>query len=238
MSKKEKQERSLFSFVLVGFLVCVFIMLLGALVLLPSLRRTEAAEKGRITIPSLVGTVYHPSAIPAGLSSHLHYRQDTTLPEGTVLSQSPSAGVRTRQGGELDLVLSTKHAGVRLPDVVGFSREDALRVIDALGLSCEITTEVQESQGAGTVLATYPEAGTLVFPAEGVTIVICQNKTVSVPNVVGMPLNEAILILERAGLAVGSITRIPHLVASETVLSQSVVGRADVGTSIDLMICA
>lgn len=232
----KKTDRSIFPFVLGGFLFCLLLVLIGALFLLPALRRTDTGTQDGITAPALLGTVFRESDIPEGLVPHLHYKQ-SALPEGTVLAQSPAPGVRCRRGGELDLTLSTPHAGVRLPDIVGKTHKEAIRILTELGLNYRLETEAREDLATGTVLASMPEAGSLIFPMEHVTLVLCQNNTIHIPNVVGMSLNEAILSLESVGAKIGSITKIPHMVASETVLSQSAVGPADANTIVHLVVC-
>ena len=230
------RERSLFSVLLFLFFFCVAVFAVGGLCLIPALRGTKKSTPEGIPVPALVGTHYTAGAVPRELTSRLRYATDTTRPEGTVLAQSPMAGALARAGTELTLTISTHHAPVRLPDVIGWKGEDATAALAALGLSCDVVYEAREDLPNGTVIACHPSAGAQVFPQEQVTLVCAKNTTVSVPNVVGLSLDDAILKLETAGLTLGRITYIPHAVASGTVLSQSVHGRAEAGAAIALVV--
>ena len=236
MKEKTDGERSLFPFVLGGFLLCLLFFVIGALFLLSQLRATSAQSEEGIAVPALVGGTLDSTTLPESLTPHLSYQFDATLPEGTILAQAPAAGVRCRHGSELDLTISTRRKGVKLPDVVGMQKTDAMEILALLDIPCTIENEVREDLPSGTVLATRPRAGERVFSAEGVTLVICKNETIHVPNVVGMPLDQAILTLESANLSIGTITRTPHVIARGTVLSQSITERAPTGTKVNLVV--
>ena len=231
-----RRERSLFSVVLGIFLSLFAVFVVGGLCLVPALRGTKTGTPEGIPVPYLVGRRFEACDVPQALTAHLHYQTDASHPEGTVLAQSPMAGVLAREGTELDLTISTLHAPVRLPDVIGCTGRDAVATLAALGLTADVVHEVREDLPDGTVIACHPGAGEQVFPQQAVTLVCAQNSTVSVPDVVGLSLDDAILKLEGAGLSVGSVTHVPHAVASGTVLSQSVPGRAEIGAVVALMV--
>ncbi|HEX6261880.1 MAG TPA: transglycosylase domain-containing protein [Actinomycetota bacterium] len=90
----------------------------------------------------------------------------------------------------------------QVPDVVGLTEEEAMRVLGEAGFTAQ-STEVDSSEPAGTVVGQSPQGGARVPVSTTVTIQVSTGKAprARVPDVVGMSEGQAIRALERAGFA-------------------------------------
>jgi serine/threonine-protein kinase len=94
---------------------------------------------------------------------------------------------------------------LEIPDLVGDPYEQAVEVLEDLGLSVEVVGQRPEGdQEPGTVIGLEPEAGTEIEPGERVRVVVAIDQ-VRVPEVSGKTIEEARAEIERAGLAVGNV---------------------------------
>ena len=117
-------------------------------------------------------------------------------------------------------------AQVAVPDLVGRQRDDAMRTLEAAGLTASVA-EVPSDQAKGLVVAQHPAGGTQVDKDSSVALNVSKGKdkpaepaTVSVPNVVGDSRHSAERSIEDAGLH-PSIQRVPSSQEKDTVVSQS-----------------
>ncbi|MFQ5869795.1 MAG: PASTA domain-containing protein, partial [Candidatus Zixiibacteriota bacterium] len=94
-----------------------------------------------------------------------------------------------------------------VPTVVGLSREAAQRRVRDLGFGFVVTgREYSPTQPLGTVLFQSPERGTVAKQGRTIKVIISQGSaTTEVPEVRGLALRQAQLILQEKGLTQGMI---------------------------------
>ncbi|HDP24151.1 MAG TPA: PASTA domain-containing protein [Deltaproteobacteria bacterium] len=97
-----------------------------------------------------------------------------TVPEGEVISQSPTAGTVVPYGSTVQLVISTGLCPVLVPDVVDMAEADAITAINDAGLVPEVVYAVT-GQSKGYVYSQSPEAGDEVHPGSIVVITVSDN---------------------------------------------------------------
>lgn len=162
--------------------------------------------------------------------------------EGSVLTQSPVAGVEVRAGTAVDLVV--EGAGVRVPGVVGAAREDAERRLAAAGLSVSVREVESDEENPGTVLSQSPDPRALVERGTRVALTVAvtpspvavsprEPEPCVVPELEERTEEEARRLLEEAGLSVGEITRLrydPDRVSGQAIEAGS---RVRCGTRVD-----
>jgi beta-lactam-binding protein with PASTA domain/predicted Ser/Thr protein kinase len=127
-----------------------------------------------------------------------------------------------------------------LADYAGRPRVDVVAELRELGL--EVT--IQEEQNGATpidfVIRTVPPAGTILIEGEPVVVVYNPNPQVSpIPNVVGIPIEEATEILTDAGFIVGSVTiEQTDQFGEGTVMSQNPIEgtQANAGDTVDIVV--
>lgn len=99
------------------------------------------------------------------------YENHDSIPANRILFQSVPAGKDVPYGSNTDVVISQGPGGLRVPDVVGFSFEEAQARIVGLGLRVgEVRYESSGAFDANTVLGTFPPADSVV--GKGAFIVV------------------------------------------------------------------
>jgi beta-lactam-binding protein with PASTA domain len=118
-----------------------------------------------------------------------------------VFEQDPAAGTAdVPKGTKVTLWVSAGPDTVKVPDLVGYTEEEAKAELDDLGLKVGTVKQVPNSgKEKGTVVRTSPDANSEVAKGSKVNLDVSNGK-VRVPGVVGLQLSEARRILVDAGL--------------------------------------
>ncbi|MHC5037329.1 MAG: PASTA domain-containing protein [Planctomycetota bacterium] len=139
----------------------------------------------------------------------------STVPADCIISQDPPPNAQVREGTPVNLVVASTPpvARVLVPNVVGLNRRQAVRQLRAVGLNPgPMQTVVRPNMPHGQVVGQSPRAGTNVLQGSSVSLTVSEPpQNLQVPKVVGMRLDEAKRVLERAGLRMGTLRE--HVVA-------------------------
>jgi serine/threonine-protein kinase len=141
--------------------------------------------------------------------------------QGVVLGQSPLPGQLTEPGTEVALTYSMGPELREIPDVVRLRAERARTVLEATGFLVTLDS-VESSEFKGTVVAVEPEPGAeLPLPAEVVLAVSLGPPMVPMPDLLGLPEEEALVKLDSLGLLVPEVeTRFRFGLDQGTVIEQ------------------
>lgn len=178
--------------------------LLVALLLLPGI-----LSKGESAVPNVVGLLYKDAAarltaagFTTSIGESIHH---ATAPKNSVLGQTPAPGVKSQKGNEVTLDVSLGARRGTVPNVVGMSRADAVKAIEAAGFdTAEDVTERLSQRPRGEVLASTPRPGvTLQQPSIVRLTVSAGPDAIGVPSLVGMPVEDALALLGQLGLVAG-----------------------------------
>jgi len=132
----------------------------------------------------------------------------TKVAAGIVISQGRPARAAVRRGIRVSIVVSKGAGSEAVPDVVGLSREAALRKLVAAGFKPASSEAASTKVAAGTVIATEPAGGMGERPGSAVTVLVSDGPPkVTVPELVGLSEAEARVSLDAEGLSVGAVTR-------------------------------
>ncbi len=195
-----------------------------------------------VTVPDVVGMAQAAagSAITgAGLVVGVVTLQySDTVAAGDVISQNPLAGETALTGSAVDLVVSNGPQPVLVPNVVGMTQADAEVAIIAAGLATGTATQAfSATVPVGDVVSQSPLAGTGVLPGSAVDLVVSKGpQMVTVPILVGLTINDAIVAILTAGLTTGAVTQVySETVPAGYVISQSPLAGASVplGSAVD-----
>jgi beta-lactam-binding protein with PASTA domain/predicted Ser/Thr protein kinase len=152
-----------------------------------------------------------------------------TIPVGIVISTDPPAGASWPQPSPVRLVVS---AGPPVPDFVGQPRAAAQAWADQNGVQLAVETARASSQPAGIVLHQSVPPGHPFTRGQVIMIVVSPGPPlVSIPNVSGMRVNQAVRLLHRLGFQVS----VEQFGPFQTVISYSPTGSAPKGSVITLM---
>ncbi|MEI7482048.1 MAG: PASTA domain-containing protein [Elusimicrobiota bacterium] len=122
----------------------------------------------------------------------------------------------------MDTVIHSRKE-VIVPDIQGKSAANALQLVSESDMAMRIDGyEFNDSVPIGTVLRQAPSAGTTVREGKIVKVVFSQGgESVFTPNLIGLPLRNAELLLRQRSLMLGEVSESYSLKAEKgTVLSQ------------------
>jgi beta-lactam-binding protein with PASTA domain len=91
------------------------------------------------------------------------------------------------------------------------SFENAISILDSIGLSLGDISEKEDSSAVGTILSQDPAPGTILPPGAPVKLTVSLGQFVIMPSVIGMNVDEAKSLLEKQGF------RISHIDETDTV---------------------
>jgi serine/threonine-protein kinase len=132
--------------------------------------------------------------------------EDTSIPEGSIINQSPLPGSLVKKGTPISVVLSKGKGGIVIPNLSSVPLEEARRILAEMGFKIgSITEQSSVSVAKGSIISTFPSPNSIVKKGAIIDLVLSRGKEVVVPNVLGRRLGQAKEILERAGLRVGRI---------------------------------
>ena len=149
-------------------------------------------------------------------------KTDPDVPEGEVISQNPEAGSEADKGSEVELTVSSGPDQVTIPQLTGFSYQEARQLLESDKYGLKVKKNVQESSAPeNEVINSNPPGGTAVDKGSTVTLLVSQGQA-TVPNVVGMDVDDAENALEDAGLKASTDEEPSDTVPEGQVIAQSV----------------
>lgn len=128
----------------------------------------------------------------------------STVPAGSVVSQSPAAGATLAQGGTVtfSIAVAPPAAGT-VPDLSGLSGDQASDAVAAAGFKPKVVRQTNADVAAGFVIDQNPAAGVQAAPGSTVTIVVSSGPApVEVPSVTTKTQTDATNTLTNAGFKV------------------------------------
>ena len=182
-------------------------LLIGGWFFYDSIQKQIQGEE-TVAVPYVVGI---PQALAvqniqdAGLIPQVRPVSNSDVEEGVVFQQNPTEGTRVDKETVVRIDVSSGKPEVTIPSVVGQTVEDAVAELTRAGLNAQVV-EVNSDKDVGTVTGQSPASGITVVEGTQVRINVSQGpKPVSVPNVVGLPYDQAASELQRAGFNVSRI---------------------------------
>jgi beta-lactam-binding protein with PASTA domain len=137
-----------------------------------------------------------------GFAPVVNHHASKTVPAGLVFKQDPPAGRRIPKGSAIRIWVSSGLPKVVIPSLVDTNVTDAVAVLTRLGLKVK-QRPVPSSKEAGTITAQDPPEGTKLETGSTVTVNVAKGpQPVSVPSVIGQPLEQATSQLQALGFNV------------------------------------
>ncbi len=200
----------------IGALIAIGVVVLAILLI---------SSKKSVSVPGVTGESEQAAAATlrgVGLDPVASQQSSTTVANGLVISQSPSAGSSVSKGSRVDIVVSGGPGNVAVADVSGLKAAEATSKLSQAGFKPTTRSEPSSSVASGLVIGTNPPAGTLTQVGSPVTVIVSSGPApVKVPDVTGQLLAAAEATLTNAGLTIGTITQKTSTEPAGTVLSQS-----------------
>jgi serine/threonine-protein kinase len=178
--------------------------------------QNQLQESATVAVPYVVG-LQETQAVnlitEKELVPRIRRAANSDVPEGTVFAQNPTEGTRVDKETVILIDVSSGKPEVTIPSVVGQTVEDAVAELTQAGLDAQVV-EVNSDREEGTVTAQSPAAGTTVVEGTQVRINVSKGpKPVTIPNVIGLPYDQASSELRSAGFNVSRIDVASELAA-------------------------
>jgi serine/threonine-protein kinase len=171
----------------------------------------------------------------AGLNPLVARGFSDTVPKGTVIDQSPQPGDHVQKHTNVQLTVSKGKETVKVPSVIGQSRDAAVSALVNAGLDPH-SFPVHSNKPVDSVVAQDPAAGKVVEKGSSVRINYSSGPAaVTVPSVTGLTFDQASTTLRNQGFQVSRID-VDSDQAKGTVVAQSPSGNATPGSTIQLSV--
>jgi beta-lactam-binding protein with PASTA domain len=198
------------------FRVLLLALVLLIVALVSALTAMRFAIHGReVTVPNLVdkSPAEARRIAEAGGFEMVAERQyySATVAAGRILSQLPPAGTLVRRGWEIRVAQSLGPQRAQIPSVLGQSERAAEMNIRRRGLDVGTIAALPWLKGVpDRVLSQSPPPNASDVSAPKISLLVAQAaplRSFVMPNFIGQPLGNARLLLQTAGLHVGSVTQ-------------------------------
>ncbi len=154
----------------------------------------------------------------------LEFVENSTLDNGAILEQNPSAGDKIKKGDVVVLTIVQKNGIVLDNSLLGMTEDQAKEFLTSRGLIATPILEYSDKVAPGIVIKTEPEVGSTVKIGTDVKIYIATDKqdTTSVPELVGCSKEVAEQLLIAAELELGTVKEVNSSLEAGMVVTQSV----------------
>ena len=170
-------------------------------------------------------------------SSSFHEQYDKDI----IYDQSVNAGMVVKEGATIKVKISSGIQYFSLSDYRNFEENQVYKILTDNEIEFNTVTEYNDDIPEGYVIKTEPGADTQIDTGTVVVVYVsmgAESTYTTVPSVVGYKLEDARMILNSAGIRIGSVERVDTDGQSTEVLSQSLSEGTTVenGTTISLVI--
>ena len=207
--EKERRERSPLPAALLFSVIAVLIFCYGAGYFVKSVLDPYGDQKdSKLNTPNLIGLYYSQViADPTYADFNIvegEYVYNESVDAGKIIEQSPEGSRKIEKGGTITVNISRGAKTFQLPEYTGQEARQVKIELERLGVICvEGTPEFNDEVANGYVLRTEPVAGTELTAGDTVTLTVSKGPEiilVEMPNLMGCSENEALTLLEAAGL--------------------------------------
>lgn len=114
----------------------------------------------------------------AGLKLEISEENDSLIEKNHVISQTPSQGTELKKGDTIHIIISLGPKDLSIPNLRGYTLEDAKKVLSQEGLSLgAVSYEYSEIYASGTVINQNPMAGSgNVKKGDAINVVVSKGK--------------------------------------------------------------
>ena len=159
-----------------------------------------------VNVPDVVGKTKEEATTilnDARLTSEPTQAYSETVPEGSIISQTPEAGQSVPHSSPVKLTVSLGREPISVPDLTRDTLDSANARLKELGLASSVTEEYSDTVKAGVVISQDPAAGESRYRGDAIALTVSKGpELIEVPNVFGKQEGEAAKILESAGFVV------------------------------------
>jgi serine/threonine-protein kinase len=143
------------------------------------------------------------------------------VPPDRVIRQDPAAGAVAQKDALVTLVVSKGRTQVDVPDIVGFTTQDAQKALKNAGFDSRVTSSRYGPEARGQVVAENPPGGKPASKGGSVALTVSKGpQPVTVPSLVALSVDDATAALAKLSLK-ANVSREPSdNIAENNVMSQ------------------
>jgi serine/threonine-protein kinase len=192
--------------VITAVAIGVVVLIIAVALLVISL--TGTSIKNTHTLESFVGMSYD-ELISSNNYDYVFVMEEENTDEvepGIIISQSPEAGTKILDGGQVTLYVAKSGGTISMPNVYNLDKDMAKKALEQEGLNnYTFTTVGSDSIEEGKVVYTNPKANSVVSTDTQITVYISSGPTteevkeIKVPDVSGLKQEGARAFLEKLG---------------------------------------
>lgn len=189
-------------------------------------------SEDEVEVPDLLGKSYSEAKEALnGVSLGIELgetRASTEYEPGQIISQSVEAGMKVDANTTIVVDICGDGEEVTIPDVDGYTRDRAVKALEDLGFTVDVTEAFDDNVTAGNVISITPKAGGKTSRGSVIRMVVSkgkqeENEEVSVPDIRNLTEAEAKSQLTKAGLKSGTArSAFSDTVEEGRIISQSI----------------
>ncbi len=191
---------------------------------------SKGAEEGKVPkLDGMTAKEAEKAITDAGFVASFGGNESSDADKDTVSSQSPDAGTKAEKGTTVTYKISSGPETVTVPDVTGYSRDNATSRLEDAGFTVSALDGDHSTKYAdGTVMRQDPSSGKLEKGSTVTIYISLGAESYDIPNVMGLSKSEAIGRLREKGFTnVGTTEAYSSEYASGTVMGMSDSGSTD-----------
>ncbi|MBW2193526.1 MAG: PASTA domain-containing protein [Deltaproteobacteria bacterium] len=136
------------------------------------------------------------------------------VPENHVLFQDPEPGTEIKKGRDVKIILSKGAKTVFTPNLEGLSIQQARIILEENDLrQGEVSRTFSRSVAKENIIAQFPSSGVVITRGSKVDLLVSTGdrpRTYKMPDLAGLSIEEAILVIETGTLTLGQIQALFH----------------------------
>lgn len=173
---------------------------------------TISTESSQVSVPDCEGKTKDEAIAlleDSGLDYKIQEKESQDVDKGRVISQTPEADAKVDKGTIITLFVSKGNESAEMPDLSGMSLDAAKSQLEGMGLKVKVTNEYHDTIEENKVIRTSPETGSKVKLGATVTLFVSkgkETKTVQVPDLSNCTYDDAVYLINSAGLQVGDVS--------------------------------
>ncbi len=176
--------------------------------------------------------------------SNIEEKYDEDIKEGSIIDQDIKPGEKIKKGSNINVTLSLGNGHFELEDFVGLDISEVYRKVEHLDINLKEEYIYDGKMDIGKVIKQRPKSGTKLKPNDNLTLYISKGseeneKTVTVPYLIGLNENDAKAKIKNEGLSIGKVSKVESdTVKKGNVIEQNITYGSEVaeGTAISIVV--
>lgn len=200
--QRKREERNRIATIAIIVCSAVAVLAIGAFLLALFNGALLNKDKDLVEVPYLVGLEYSDELMDKYSDFKIRFQPqqyDDTYQKGQIMLQEPEGGSKVSKGTEIVITVSLGEEPVVkvMEDLRDVGEEEAKSFLTGQGFGSLVRYEASDDVAKGKVIRTDPAAGTQLSEGQVVSLWVSTGpETVEMPNVVDMPRDQAVKILQ------------------------------------------